>query len=124
MKAEVLAKVAYLRDSIPAFIRVTGVDRHDVNMLNEIVIEPGAYYVMDRGYLDLFRLHRIHLSGAFFVTRALSDQRVRRLYSRPTDKPSCIIVDQKSACRRPSGCVHRPEPVPASAAPHRARHGR
>jgi len=43
---------------------------------------------MDRGYLDFFRLHRIHLAGAFFVTRARSDQRVRRVYSRPADKPA------------------------------------
>jgi hypothetical protein len=83
-----------LRGSIPAFIRVTSGDRHDVNMLDEIVIEPGAYYVMDRGYLDFFRLHRIHLAGAFFVTRARSDQRVRRVYSRPADKPSGIMADQ------------------------------
>jgi len=83
-----------LRGSIPAFIRVTNGDRHDVNMLDEIVIEPGAYYVMDRGYLDFFRLHRIHLAGAFFVTRARSDQRVRRVYSRPAHKPSGIMADQ------------------------------
>ncbi len=83
-----------LRGSIPAFIRVTSGDRHDVNMLDEILIEPGAYYVMDRGYMDFFRLHRIHLGGAFFVTRARSDQRLRRVYSRPTDKPSGIMVDQ------------------------------
>ena len=83
-----------LRGSIPAFIRVTSGDRHDVNTLDEILIEPGAYYVMDRGYMDFFRLHRIHLAGAFFVTRARSDQRVRRVYSRPADKPSGIMVDQ------------------------------
>lgn len=83
-----------LHGSIPAFIRVTTGDRHDVNILDEIAIEPGAYYVMDRGYLDFFRLHRIHLAGAFFVTRARSDQRVRRVYSSPTDKPSGIMADQ------------------------------
>jgi hypothetical protein len=83
-----------LRGSIPAFIRATSGDRHDVNMLDEILIEPGAYYVMDRGYLDFFRLQRIHLAGAFFVTRARSDQRVRRVYSRPADKPSGIMADQ------------------------------
>lgn len=83
-----------LRGSIPAFIRVTSGDRHDVNTLDEIAIEPGAYYVMDRGYLDFCRLHRIHLAGAFFVTRARSDQHVRRIYSRSADKPSGIMVDQ------------------------------
>lgn len=83
-----------LHGSIPAFIRVTTGDRHDVNILDEILIEPGAYYVLDRGYLDFFRLHRIHLAGAFFVTRARSDQRVHRVYSRPTDKPNGIMADQ------------------------------
>jgi transposase len=83
-----------LHGSIPAFIRVTTGDRHDVNILDEIVIEPGAYYIMDRGYMDFFRLHRIHLAGAFFVTRARSDQRLRRVYSRPAHKPSGIIADQ------------------------------
>ena len=83
-----------LHGSIPAFIRVTSGDRHDVNILDDIAIEPGAYYVMDRGYMDFFRLHRIHLAGAFFVTRARSDQRVRRLYSRSADKPAGIVADQ------------------------------
>ena len=83
-----------LHGSIPAFIRVTTGDRHDVNILDQILIEPGAYYVMDRGYMDFFRLHRIHLAGAFFVTRARSDQRVRRLYSRSADKPRGIMADQ------------------------------
>jgi Transposase DDE domain/Domain of unknown function (DUF4372) len=83
-----------LRGSIPAFIRITTGDRHDVNILDEIIIQPGAYYVMDRGYLDFFRLHRIHTAGAFFVTRARSDQRIRRVYSRPPDKPSGIMSDQ------------------------------
>ena len=83
-----------LRGSIPAFIRVTTGDRHDVNILDEILIEPGAYYVMDRGYMDFFRLHRIHLAGAFFVTRARSDQRLRRVYSSLVDKPSGIMADQ------------------------------
>ena len=83
-----------LHGSIPAFIRVTTGDRHDVNILDEVAIEPGAYYVMDRGYLDFFRLHRIHLAGAFFITRARSDQRVRRVYSRPPDKPGGIMADQ------------------------------
>jgi hypothetical protein len=83
-----------LRGSIPAFIRITTGDRHDVNILDEILIQPGAYYVMDRGYLDFLRLHRIHTAGAFFVTRARSDQRIRRVYSRPSNKPSGVMSDQ------------------------------
>ena len=59
-----------LRGNIPTFIRVTTGDVHDVNILDEIIPQPGAYYVMDRGYLDYARLYRIHLAGDFFVTRA------------------------------------------------------
>ena len=58
-----------LRGAIPVFIRVTTGDMHDVNILDQIVFQPGAYYVMDRGYLDFARLYRLHLAGAFFVTR-------------------------------------------------------
>ena len=62
-----------LRGSIPAFIRVTTGDTHDVHMLDQIAPEPGAFYVMDRGYLDFARLYRLHQAGAFFVTRAKSN---------------------------------------------------
>ena len=86
-----------LRGSIPAFIRITTGDRHDVNILDEILPQPGAYYVMDRGYLDFFRLYRLHLAGAFFVTRAKSNLDARRIYSRPADKPRGILVDQSIA---------------------------
>ena len=58
-----------LRGAIPVFIRVTTGDMHDVNILDQIVFQPGAYYVMDRGYLDFAQLYRLHLAGAFFVTR-------------------------------------------------------
>jgi len=83
-------------------------------MLDEIVIEPGAYYVMDRGYLDFFRLHRIHLAGAFFVTRARSDQRVRRVYSRPATSPAASWRINSSAWR--SSERHRDYPFSFAAA--------
>ena len=86
-----------LRGSIPVFIRVTTGDMHDVNILDQIAFQSGAYYVMDRGYLDYGRLHRLHLAGAFFVTRAKSNLDASRIYSRPVDKQSGILADQSIA---------------------------
>jgi transposase len=86
-----------LRGNIPTFIRVTTGDVHDVNILDEILPQPGAYYVMDRGYLDYARLYRIHLAGAFFVTRAKSNLDACRIYSRPTNKQTGILADQSIA---------------------------
>ena len=86
-----------LRGSIPVFIRVTTGDTHDVNILDHIVFQPGAYYVMDRGYLDYGRLHRIHLAGAFFVTRAKSNLDASRIYSHTADKQAGILADQSIA---------------------------
>jgi hypothetical protein len=86
-----------LRGSIPVFIRVTTGDAHDVNILDHIVFQPGAYYVMDRGYLDYGRLHRIHLAGAFFVTRAKCNTDASRVYSHKADKQTGILADQTIA---------------------------
>jgi hypothetical protein len=86
-----------LRGSIPAFIRITTAMKDDISILDQIVCQPGAYYIMDRGYLDFDRFHRIHLAGAFFVTRAKRNLDARRLYSSPTDKPQGIVADQTIA---------------------------
>jgi transposase len=86
-----------LRGNIPAFIRLTTGDVHDVNILDEIVLQAGAYYVMDRGYLDYARLYRIHLAGAFFVTRAKSNLDAGRIYSEHADRQSGILADQSIA---------------------------
>jgi len=67
-----------LRGSIPVFILVTTGDTHDVNILDQIVFQPGAYYVVDRGYLDYCRLHRVHLAGAFFVKHLTEGVRIAR----------------------------------------------
>jgi hypothetical protein len=67
---------------------------HDVNILDQLVPEPGAFYVMDRGYLDFARLYRWTLSGAFFVTRARKDFRFRRILSHPVDKSTGVQCDQ------------------------------
>lgn len=86
-----------LRGSIPAFIRVTTGDTHDVHMLDRIAPEPGAFYVMDRGYLDFARLYRLHLAAAFFVTRAKSNLDADRIYSAPSDRANGIVADQTVA---------------------------
>jgi len=86
-----------LRGSIPTFIRVTTGDIHDVNILDEIILQAGAYYVMDRGYLDYARLYRIHLAGAFFVTRAKSNLDASRIYSEQVNKQTGVLADQSIA---------------------------
>jgi IS4 transposase len=83
-----------LRGSIPAFIRVTTGDSHDVHMLDRIAPEPGAFYVMDRGYLDFARLYRLHLAGSFFVTRAKKNLAASRVYSAPSNRAMGIVADQ------------------------------
>src|ERR1700761_9305617 len=88
-----------LRGSIPAFIRVTTARTHDVNMLDQIVPEPGSFYVMDRGYLDFARLYQLHLAGAFFVNRAKKNLCARRVYSRTSDRTTGMMADQTIALR-------------------------
>jgi hypothetical protein len=83
-----------LRGNIPTWIRITDGKVHDVNMLDQLPVEPGAYYLFDRGYLDFLRLHKIHLSGAFFITRTKSNTQLRRLYSHPVEKETGILCDQ------------------------------
>ncbi len=83
-----------LRGNIPSVIIVTPGSVHDVNILDELIIEAGALYILDRGYLDFARLYRIHQRGAFFVTRAKVTLSRRRLYSRTVDKSTGIQCDQ------------------------------
>ena len=83
-----------LRGSIPSFIHVSDGKMHDVNALDLLIPEAGSFYVMDRAYLALERLCRLHVCGAFFITRAKSNTDLRRLYSAPTDRKTGIICDQ------------------------------
>ena len=83
-----------LRGSIPTFIRITPAQLHDIKIMDQIVLEPGSFYIMDRGYLDFARLHRWTRSGAFFVTRARKDFRFRRLTSQQVDKSTGVQCDQ------------------------------
>jgi len=83
-----------LRGNIPSFIHISDGKLHDVNILDQIIPEAGAFYIMDRGYLDFARLHRLHQAGSFFVTRAKANLRFTRRYSLPTDRTSGVICDQ------------------------------
>jgi len=83
-----------LRGSIPTFIHISDGKLHDVNVLDLLIAEPGAFYVMDRGYLDFERLYALHQAGAFFVTRAKSNSKFKRLLSRAVDRSSGLICDQ------------------------------
>ena len=83
-----------LHGNIPSVVIVTTGKVHDVNILDQLVIEPGAIYIMDRGYLDFARLHTIHHASAFFVTRAKTNFSRKRLYSQPVDKSTGVRCDQ------------------------------
>jgi hypothetical protein len=83
-----------LRGSIPSLVIITHGKVHDVNILDQLTFEPGAFYIIDRGYLDFDRLYAIHQASAFFVTRTKSNFRFRRLYSRPVDKFAGVQCDQ------------------------------
>jgi len=86
-----------LRGAIPAFIHISDGKMHEVNVLDFLPIEAGAFYVMDRGYLDFARLYKMHQTGAFFVTRAKRGMDARRVYSAACDRATGVICDQAIA---------------------------
>ena len=83
-----------LRGNIPAFIHVSDGKMGDVKVLDIMPIEAGAFYIMDRGYVDFARLYKLHQAGAFFVTRAKRGMNARRVYSSKTDRTTGVICDQ------------------------------
>jgi len=86
-----------LRGAIPSFIHISDGKLHDVNVLDLLIPEPGAIYVMDRAYLDFERLYALNQAGSFFVTRAKANLDARRVYSAPTDRAAGLIHDQTIA---------------------------
>ena len=98
-----------LRGNIPTFIHISDGKMHDVNVLDLLLAEPGAIYVMDRGYVDFSRLHALHQAGAFFVTRAKSNMDWWRLSSAPSDRANGIICDQTIALAGVQTSQHYPE---------------
>jgi hypothetical protein len=83
-----------LRGNIPSFIHISDGKLHDVNVLDQLIPEPGAFYIMDRGYVDFERLFRLDQVGSFFVTRAKSNLKFQRRYSHPVDRTTGLICDQ------------------------------
>ena len=83
-----------LQNNIPSFIRITDGSVHDVNILDELVTEIGAFYVVDKGYIDFERLYRLNNNSAYFVTRAKSNLQFKRVYSHQVDKSLGLICDQ------------------------------
>jgi Domain of unknown function (DUF4372)/Transposase DDE domain len=98
-----------LRGAIPTFIHISDGKLHDVNVLDILIPEAGAFYVMDRGYLDFERLFRLHQAKSFFVTRAKWNMDARRLYSAPTDRSKGVICDQTIALNGFYSRQHYPE---------------
>lgn len=83
-----------VKTSIPSFLYISNASVHDVNILDLVPYEAGSFYVVDKGYIDFSRLHKIHTQGSFFVTRAKSNMRFKRMYSRAVDKTTVVQCDQ------------------------------
>ena len=98
-----------LRGSIPAFISISHGKKADVNILDELILEPGSFYVMDRGYVDFRRLYCFVLAAAFFVTRSKSGLQFNRLESRPVDFSTGVRSDQIVWLRNLSSIGHYPD---------------
>ncbi len=101
-----------LRGNIPTVIIITHGLIHEVNILDQLTFEAGAFYLMDRAYLDFPRLHRLHLASAFFITRARKRFDCQRLYSAPVDRTTGIMCDQ---------IVTLTNPVPRAGYPDKLR---
>jgi len=98
-----------LRGSIPSFISISQGKMADVRILDELMLEPGSFYIMDRGYFDFQRLYCFVLASAFFVTRTKVGVKFNRLESRPVDKSSGVHSDQIVRVRNPSSFKHYPD---------------
>ena len=97
-----------LRGSIPTFIHISDGKMHDVNVLDLLLIEAGAFYIMDRGYLDFERLYAHDQAGGFFITRAKRNLDARRVYSAPVDRDTRLICDQTIALNGFYAAKHYP----------------
>jgi len=98
-----------LRGNIPSFIHISDGKLHEVNVLDIIPLETGAFYIMDRGFLDFSRLHAVTRASAFFVIRAKSNLKCRRLYSHPVDKVTGVVCDQSILLTLPKSAGDYPD---------------
>ena len=81
-----------LRGNIPSFIHITDGKTHEVNVMDDLLLEPGAFYLMNRGCLDFARLFVIHEAKSFFVTRSKSNTKLKRRYSHPVDRAGTAVM--------------------------------
>jgi hypothetical protein len=100
-----------LRGNIPEFIHISTGKLHDVNVLDILAAQPGAFYIMDRGYVDFARLHAMHAARAFFVTRAKRRMQYKRRYSRPVEKSAGLRSDQTVVLTGAGSAKDYPEPL-------------
>ena len=100
-----------LRGNIPTFIHISDGKLHDVNVLDILLPEPAAFYIMDRGYVDFERLFALHTAGAFFVIRAKSNTRYRRRYSKPVDRSAGLRCDQTIVLTGVNTAANYPQPL-------------
>jgi transposase len=98
-----------LRGNLPTFIHITDGTVHDVNILDVLPIEPGACYIMDRGYIDFQRLHDIHTKGGFFITRMKRNTQYQRLYSHPVNRSTGLRCDQTIRLTGVKSSQHYPD---------------
>ena len=98
-----------LRGNVPAFIEITEGTLHDINILDTLIVEPGSFYIMDRGYLDFERLYVLTQLLAFFVTRAKKNNKFRRIYSHPVDRTDGLRCDQTIMLVTPKSLAGYPE---------------
>ena len=101
-----------MRGKLPTFIHVSDGKMHDVNVLDILVLEPDAFYIMDRSYVDFERLILLHTVGAFFIIRAEPDTRYERRYPHPVNKTTGVPWDQTVVLTGAKGKKHYPQPVP------------
>lgn len=106
-----LHTVLDLRSALPHFVGFSASRQHDVHLLDELAIEPGALYVMDRGYLDFARLFRLHCAGAHFLMRAKKNLRVSRRYSHPVADRHSTVCDQTVVLSRDVARADYPQPL-------------
>jgi hypothetical protein len=100
-----------LQGNIPTFIHISDGKLHDVNVLDILLPEPGAFYIMDRGYLDFSRLYTLARANAFFVIRAKSNTRFRRRYSHEVDRSTGVICDQTIVLTGVKSAADYPQPL-------------
>jgi len=98
-----------LRGNIPSFIHISDGKLHEINVLDILPLEAGAFYIMDRGFLDFSRLHAVTSASAFFVIRGKSNLKCRRLYSHPVDRATGVVCDQTILLTVPKSAEDYPD---------------